>query len=160
MTREVKLDIGSGGPSPLGPDWIGIDSCCVGADVTAEMSALPFDDDCVHAVFSSHALEHVGKRHVPFVLAEWFRVLKAGGRLTIRVPDLEWCCRWWLDHQDDGWDLDVLFGNQAHDGEYHKTGFNEAILRDQAERAGFCVLSVTRILDHGQITLHLEATKP
>jgi hypothetical protein len=33
-----------------------------------------------------------------------------------------------------GWPMDILFGHQKHEGEYHKTGFTEKILWDY-----FCI---------------------
>lgn len=155
----VKLDVGSGGrPAPhLGAGWLGVDAFTP-ADVRAVMWQLPFGDGTVDEIFSSHALEHVGKRQVVPTLREWRRVLKPGGRITLRVPNLEWCCRHWLEHQNTGWDLDVIFGGQQHEGGDHKTGFTEAILRGYVAEAGLRVTGFETLQTHGQKTLSVECT--
>lgn len=63
---------------------------------------------------------------------EWNRVLKPGGRVQLIVPDLQWAVEFWLSRIDNpdntGWPLDVIFGNQTHEGQFHKTGFTPRIL--------------------------------
>jgi predicted SAM-dependent methyltransferase len=132
----IKLDIGSGGKSS-DSSFIGVDAFAEGADVKAFMWELPYEDNSVDVIFSSQALEHVSKFAVPPTLLEWKRVLKPGGKLQIQVPDLQWACMHWLSHQTTGWDLDIIYGNQLHEGEYHKTGFTDTILRQYVEWAGF-----------------------
>jgi predicted SAM-dependent methyltransferase len=101
------------------------------------MDAVPLPDGCVSTIFSSNALEHIGKHQIVPTLREWCRLLEVGGKLQIVVPDLEWACAWWLEHQEDrGWSLDILFGHQLHDGEYHKTGFTPRLLWDYFQEAG------------------------
>jgi predicted SAM-dependent methyltransferase len=50
---------------------------------------IPFNDNTVPAVFSSHFLEHVGHREAQKLLGECFRVLKPGGIIRIVVPSLD-----------------------------------------------------------------------
>lgn len=127
----LKLDIGSGGPSG-DSSFLGVDAFAEGADVKALMWDLPFDDNTVDVIFSSQALEHVSKFEVIPTLQEWYRVLKPGGKLQVIVPDLEWALQFWLSRKDNpdnvGWPLDIIFGNQEHEGQYHKTGFTPKIL--------------------------------
>jgi SAM-dependent methyltransferase len=160
----IKLDIGSGGPAAayLGEGWLGVDPYVASADIQAPMWELPFEDNSVDAIFTSHALEHVGKNDVPRALREWRRVLKPGCRAIIQVPDLEWCVRHWLAHQGPygAWSLDIIFGNQNHEGEYHKTGFTELTLFSLLRQAGFLPLSIERISTHSQMTLKATAEKP
>lgn len=132
----IKLDIGSGGKSS-DSSFIGVDAFAEGADVKAFMWELPYEDDSVDVIFSSQALEHVSKFAVGPTLLEWKRVLKPGGRLQIQVPDLVWACMHWLSHPNTGWSMDVIYGIQLHEGEYHKTGFTDIILRQYVEWAGF-----------------------
>ena len=130
----IKLDIGSGGKA-FNPDFIGVDAF-VEADVQALMWDLPYKDGEVDVIFTSNALEHVSKFDVIPTLREWKRVLKIGGQMEIVVPDLEWICRWWLKHQQTDWSMDIIFGNQRHEGEYHKTGFTIDIMHQYLEVCG------------------------
>ena len=154
----IRLDVGSGGRSP-DPEWLGVDLFAPEADVRAPMDKLPFPDGSVDEIFSSHALEHLGKFDVARVLREWHRVLRPGGKLTVRVPDLKWCCRWWLDHQTTGWDLDVIFGNQTRPGEFHCTGFNRPIMDRYLTEAGFRINKYEELQTHSQKTMSFEAEK-
>lgn len=158
--KPICLDIGCGLPIDydLG-DWIRIDPYAEGADVKAFADKLPYEDNSIQEIWSSHMLEHIGKLEVVPTLKEWFRVLKSGGKLTIRVPDLTWCCQWWIDHQTIGWDMDILFGNQTREGEFHKTGFNREIMMDYLRKAGFNVKIFNELETHSQKTLEFICYK-
>src|SRR5215208_7457642 len=49
---------------------------------------LPFDDDSMAVVYSSHLLEHVYLTEAKRLLEECLRVLEPGGVLRVVVPDL------------------------------------------------------------------------
>lgn len=123
----IKLDIGAGGKSS-DPSFISVDKYVLEADIIADMWDLPFEDEVVDVIFASHCLEHISKFKVHDTLKEWERVLKFGGRAQIIVPDLVWCCLWAARHPNRAWGLDVVYGNQKHEGEFHKTGFTPEIM--------------------------------
>jgi SAM-dependent methyltransferase len=50
---------------------------------------LPFEDESVDYLFSSHVLEHFRRDVAERILADAYRVLKKGGRCRICVPDLQ-----------------------------------------------------------------------
>lgn len=50
---------------------------------------LPFNDESVDYIYSSHFFEHVFKEDAQKLIKESFRVLKKGGIIRIGVPDLE-----------------------------------------------------------------------
>ena len=132
----IRLDVGSG-PVPR-EGFTGVDLYAEAPGIVhAPMNKLPYDDEYVDEIYSSHALEHIGKYEIIPTLAEWWRVLKFDGLLTIEVPDLSWCCKNWLKYQNNQWPMDALFGTQADNGQYHKTGFTRLILCSYLEQAGF-----------------------
>jgi len=51
---------------------------------------LPFRDETVDYVYSSHLLEHLSRRAALELLREAHRALKTGGTIRICVPDLEY----------------------------------------------------------------------
>jgi predicted SAM-dependent methyltransferase len=55
-------------------------------EVVADARVLPFEDNTVDELYSSHLLEHFGYEEP--LLEEWCRVLCCGGKITIVVPDL------------------------------------------------------------------------
>jgi len=58
---------------------------------------IPYDNDTVDVVYSSHVLEHMEKGQAPLFLREIHRVLKPNGIVRIVVPDLELSAREYLD---------------------------------------------------------------
>ena len=90
----IVLNLGSGGaPAPEGvvpPGFLEIHVDLVSpADVRADVRALPFADESVEAVFCSHLLEHLPEWDVVPALAEWRRVIKPGGALMLKLPDMQ-----------------------------------------------------------------------
>lgn len=76
----LHVEIG-GGEYPRGGDWI---DCDRNTGVDLEIDRLPFDDDSVAAVYSSHCFEHI--RNLHHLLHEIARVCKVGANVEIRVP--------------------------------------------------------------------------
>ena len=132
----LRLDIGSGDNPREGFTGVDLYSDAEGI-VNAPMNALPFPDESVDEIYSSHALEHIGKYEVVPTLHEWWRVMKWNARLTIEVPDLTWVCKNWLSRQTNDWHMDAIFGDQSTPGQYHKTGFTRKIMYGYLEQAGF-----------------------
>lgn len=124
----IKLDIGCGVEETTKEGYTGVDAYTGNAEIKANMWDLPFAEGEVDEIFSSNALEHVSKFQVIPTLLEWKRVLKIGGKLILEVPDLEWACMWWITHQSVKWDMDIIYGTQLHEGEFHKTGFSAKII--------------------------------
>ena len=154
----IRLDIGSG-PVPE-PGHIGIDKYVTLPNiVNADMWDLPYESNEVDGIFSSHALEHIPKKHVIPTLREWHRVLKPGAVAHIRVPDLEWCVTEWLKTKCNDWNMDTIFGNQDHPGEFHLTGFTVEIMHHYLIAAGFVHVQASAIMSHRQRTLVFIATK-
>lgn len=132
----LRLDIGSGDNPREGFTGVDLYSDAEGI-VNAPMNALPFPDESVDEIYSSHALEHIGKYEVVPTLREWRRVMKWDARLTIEVPDLTWVCKNWLSWLTNDWHMDAIFGDQSTPGQYHKTGFTRKIMYGYLEQAGF-----------------------
>lgn len=134
----VKLNIGCGGVRL--PGYIGIDSNPKsGADIIRPAHNLPYLDGEVDEIRSSHMLEHV--EHLSATLFEWFRVLKPGGLLWIRVPNFEVYVREWLDGSDAyrrELGLINLYGHpDKGPGMYTRTGFTCERFRFLLPRFGF-----------------------
>jgi predicted SAM-dependent methyltransferase len=154
----ISLDIGSGRKPHKG--FIGIDKYIIGDGiVNTDMWDLPYADNTVERIYSSHALEHLAKREILPTLKEWDRVLIPGGEIGIIVPDLEWCIRAWLEHRTNDWYLDIIFGNQDHEGEFHKTGFTVDMLGWYLTEAGFVDLKYDTHDSHRQQCIAFQGRK-
>lgn len=84
----MKLHLGCGWRN-FGKDWIHID----GGDYPhldyKDITNLPFENDSVDLIYSSHVIEYFDRSEVNYLLTEWLRVLKKNGKLRIAVPDFE-----------------------------------------------------------------------
>lgn len=81
--RGRGIDIGCGDNKIL-PEAIGVDIADAANEVTADARQLPFEDESMDYVFSSHCLEDF--EDTGGVLAEWMRVLRPSGNLVLYLP--------------------------------------------------------------------------
>jgi predicted SAM-dependent methyltransferase len=93
-TTGLKLNLGSF--TTMFHGWKNIDQIDLGAWAGSNgypfmcwdvLRGLPYDDQVVDLVFSSHMLEHLSYEEGATVLAECRRVLRPGGVLRVLVPD-------------------------------------------------------------------------
>lgn len=73
----VKLNVGGGKGHPRVPGWLIVDlrdTADIRLDITRDV--LPFEDDSVDVIFTSHTLEHIYPQHLDAVLREFHRILK------------------------------------------------------------------------------------
>lgn len=96
-------------------------------NVQAYMWDMPFADNTVDGLLCMSALEHVSKYQVLPTLLEFERILKPGAKFAILVPDLSWVCKRFLDEPNVDYNMDMIFGEQSHEGQFHRTGFTEDI---------------------------------
>ncbi len=83
---EINLELGAG-PVKGKNGWLTVDFC-EGADLTWDLNLpLPFPDESVCKIYSSHLLEHFFYRDLVRLLADCHRVLKRGGSFSVCVPD-------------------------------------------------------------------------
>ena len=127
----TMLDIGCG-DKKLHPNFIGVDPYVEtdNVNVKAYMWDTPFEDNSVDFLVCMAALEHISKFLVLPTLREFERILKPGAAFAILVPNLEIALFMWLNNKNNGWEMDMIFGSQEHEGEYHKTGFTVDIIKE------------------------------
>jgi predicted SAM-dependent methyltransferase len=118
------------------------------------------EDNSAEEIYSSHFLEHVSLKEVRNVLALWYRKLKAGGKIYINVPDLTYSLRL-INKYENGQPLDgyynridgehgllnIIYGNQAHEGEYHKSGYTSAYFEQLLIETGLKNVEVHTIFE-------------
>jgi autotransporter strand-loop-strand O-heptosyltransferase len=145
----TKLNIGCGDYPMNG--YINIDKYCKTADVIADASKLPYENETVDEIYTSHLLEHLNKYEISGAVKEWYRVLKTDGKIDIEVPDFEEILKFWLSSEDKtGFAMDTVFGLQTRAGEEHKFGFTKDILKRMLLDVGFSEIEVKNIYSHGQ----------
>jgi len=160
---DLRLDIGGYGKPGEGHNrgeeftTVGLHETC---EVRADMGALPWGDDTVEQIWSSHTLEHAPMIKINSVLKEWLRVLRPGKRAIVQVPNFDYVARYWLTGPNRAWAEQMVFGQQNNEGEFHKSAFTAMSLRADFEAAGFKVLRVEMRWTHNQETLQIVAEKP
>ena len=167
----MKLNIGCGGRRI--PGYTGVDAVQrEGADVVADAGSLPFEDCSADEVMAIHLVEHLYPWLLPPTLAEWFRVLKPGGRLVLEMPDIIKSCKNLIDgvmrggkhpNQLSYW---AIYGDDRLEDEFmmHKYGYHFGSLKPIVESAGFIKIKEFQTQFHPAgrncRDFRLEAIKP
>lgn len=112
------------------------------------------ETDVYDAIYNSHMLEHSYLSDVPKVLKNFYRVLKHGGHIYIKVPDVkavinavalglcEWTGELYRSPAGSIRPYDVFYGYTPYIEKgnvfyAHKIGFDEKLLRIKLREAGF-----------------------
>lgn len=120
------INLGCGKKYIVDPRWENIDFV-KGENIRAVniLEGLPYKDNSIDVIFSSHMLEHFTKSEAERHIRECYRVLKPNGILRIVVPDLEDICKEYLK---------IL--SLAKNDESYKTKYNYIVIEliDQMTR--------------------------
>ena len=115
-------------------------------DKVGDVRALPFDDESFDYILASDIIEHFPIAETPSVLAEWRRVLKVGGIIELRLPNLHAITKDYLkrcgENRSTGEPMAhyfswLLYGGQDYPGNFHYVGFDRRLLKYTCEKAGF-----------------------
>lgn len=115
----------------------------VGADYRCDLRKLPFGTGEFDIVFSSHTLEHFDRKEVPLVLDEWIRILKPEGEFRIILPNIAWAAARIANGEiPDNDMMNVIYGEQSYNENYHKFCFTPQVLTDMLKERGFVRLDI------------------
>jgi SAM-dependent methyltransferase len=146
-SEEVRVNLGCG--SRILPGWINIDAYFQPNDtkdyVQGDARELPLESNSVDYLLADNVLEHIPQYDLPVVIHEIRRVLKPGGRAILAVPDFrsavdQWCK---IDHDKSfnpftyQYLSEVIYGNQIHEGELHRTAFSPGFFNYLLLMCGF-----------------------
>lgn len=96
-------------------------------------------------VVAQDVLEHLERQDTDVALREWARLLRPGGELIVRIPNVIALARLLSERrsvEDQQTLLQCMYGTQAYTGDYHHTGFTEVTIRVALAAAGFSVASI------------------
>ena len=85
--EEIRLDVGCGTRKKEG--YIGIDKTKYdGVDIVLDcrFNKLPYEDESIDEIRTSHFLEHLTFEEVLFMMNEFYRILKPNKQLDVIVP--------------------------------------------------------------------------
>lgn len=145
---NIRLNLGCG--DNLLDGYINVDKYDKAADVQADITDLPFEDNSVDKVVAYQVIEHVPYNLNDKLFAEIYRVLKPAGTAILETPDIdvvavkilqEGITDQWR-HNLVGeyyrpWDKDRYDDWEHHAGSIHRNPFNFALIERYASNAGF-----------------------
>ncbi len=149
MTESVKINVGAG--DKLGSDrgYVNIDLRKLPkTDLGATIVSLPFASNSADEIIASDVLEHVPRHHLLAALVEIQRVLKLGGVLKIKMPDLRALSEAYVAGRMDAHEFSRrIYGNQegGDPANFHKAGLDPATLKLTLEALGFADVKVTSL---------------
>lgn len=92
-------------------------------NVLCDVTSIPEQDNKYDIVLASHVLEHIPGMEAAKTLSEWVRILKVGGKIIVRVPNIKWAMKRILETKHTIYDLQVIYGMQTDSGQIHYNGF-------------------------------------
>lgn len=118
-------------------------------DIRCDVRQIPEPPEKFDEVRARHVLEHFSAWDAPELVAEWLRILKVGGRLLLRVPNLAWAIER-LQKQDRNetvpteelwYAWGVLYGGQEREHTEnsfmtHRNGYTARNLKKLLEQVG------------------------
>jgi predicted SAM-dependent methyltransferase len=92
-------------------------------------------------ILAQDVLEHLEREKVPKALDEWARLLEPNGVVEIRIPSLldMFCLLSTPERRQPEKAREIIqliFGTQAYNGDYHLSGFTSEVLDDLISEAG------------------------
>jgi predicted SAM-dependent methyltransferase len=152
------LNIGSGDQKIDG--YINVDPYNPNSDAPWFANKLPLRDCSVAMIKSYQTIEHFEHEQMPEILREWFRVLKPKGELHMNTPDIIGSCELVTKSPTQPWLLARIFGNQSHDGQFHKWGYTPQELSMLVGMAGFAnVVSASYREVDETLWIYIKATR-
>jgi|SRR6185295_4754437 len=152
QSHDLKLNIGCGRAQFSG--WLNIDGNFTHRpDMWLDVRrGLPFRDECVRAIYSSHFFEHLYLHEVKELLTECRRVLKTDGILRIAVPNLGSAiaayqsgdANWFSTFPAEFRSLGGRFFNDMLCGDQHRLMFDFSFLSELLRDVGFNEVCETR----------------
>ena len=151
MVEKYTLNIGSGERTyeeyPVGSGFkcINYDERDLPGrtDLVGDVKKLPWEDNYFEYILASDIIEHFPIAMTSTILSEWRRVLKIGGLIEFRLPDLDALCKKYVNGQQDAkltsW---LLMGGQDYPGNYHYVVFDREWFSAILVTLGFEVLDV------------------
>lgn len=137
----TKINLASG-QRPFQKPWVNVDlipqkddkGVPYELDVQTDAKDLSmFSDESVDIIVAHHLVEHIAIHDLEAYIAEWRRVLRPGGLLSIFVPNLRELDRAWIEGRIDTFthNVNTYGAYQGHFEDTHKWGYDEAELRDR-----------------------------
>lgn len=139
----TKINVGCGYDHRPGYINVDMDPACNPDILIADNNFSNLPRQAYDEVLAKDVLEHIPRVETPGALLEWADLLKIGGILELQTSNVLGIAKlmnMYPNYRDQANFSIYMFGNQAHAGDYHHTGFTELTLRVQVMAAGFEII--------------------
>lgn len=162
MKEKINLNLGCG--VVLLKDFINIDNTFTLAELKskkgiftnseiqkgakfkkADMRKLPFKNDSVDYIECLEAIEHLPFKEVEVAIKEMHRVMKKNAKLVLFTTNFDDIAKLWTESITDkdfnaqkffGM-IQLMYGHQLTEGEYHRAAFNPVYMNGLMQACGF-----------------------
>ena len=151
--EKITLNIGCGERTfkeyPKGHKCINVDERDLNnVDKVMDVRKLDFPDEYFDYIIASDIIEHFPISETENILKEWKRILKVGGIIEFRMPNLEAVVSDYLKRKDEdrsdvqggipisqyfSW---LLYGGQDYSGNFHYVCFDRRLFKYTIEQVG------------------------
>jgi len=148
MGDDIRLNLGAGHIALS--QYLNVDARELpDIDVVADVRHLPFEKGEVAEIFSAHMLEHFPLEELRrTLLPYWISMLREGGRFVAVVPDVGKMVEELAAGRMPAVEfMEVIYGGQEYEGDFHFAGFTQQLLVSLLEDAG---LSDVHIVEAGR----------
>jgi predicted SAM-dependent methyltransferase len=144
----IVLELGVGHASQASDYWPGLSARIIGVDVRnrgfTDVAAdcedpLPFKDNSIGGIWSSHMFEHLSQRGAVKLLKECYRVMTSGAELRLYLPNFGFYAKKYIE---DGLTKEVrdnIMGQQDYPSDYHLSIWDEWTLKQAMKERGFLI---------------------
>lgn len=124
----MKLNLGCG--TDIKKGFCNVDIRKIdGVDMVADVRSLPVPDNSIEEINAYDVLEHLPFQETVSTLTHWIDKLKPGGKIIVRVPDLEKILRKLVNNELPAFEAQrLVFGGQDYPENFHSAGFTGAML--------------------------------
>jgi predicted SAM-dependent methyltransferase len=135
---------------------------------------LPFSDNYLEYIYTSHCLEHLSKSNLEFILREIYRSLKPGGIVRIVLPDLKFYINEYVSNEGNPTRADIFMKglnviNKSRDPHlwmYDKDSIKHKLISNGFQEIVSCNFKIGKCIDIDYLdnrpidSLFIEAIKP
>ena len=117
-----------------------------GVDIICDARSLPCKEGSFEKLYCSDILEHFPRSETEKILREWSRVLKRGGILTLKAPNLKTIASNYIRGVINCAEFSrLVYGNQEDNDivNFHKSGFDSFYLKRLLRKAGLKIVKIT-----------------
>lgn len=138
--KYSKLNFGCGYDKREGYLNIDMDENCCPDLLIRDMNFAVVPKTHFEEVCALDVLEHIPRSNTLSIMLDWAEFLKMDGRLILQTSSILGISKLisesnsYADHHNY---TIYMYGNQAHDGDFHHTGFTETTLKTHLVAAGF-----------------------